>query len=178
MTLNAARRFGWRGVVGASALVCLLTETPSQADEHQHTSAEASAMQAHLDAKTAPVAQRLWADLVCLCGRCPRLTLAACQCPDAAAERKKVVELLQGHDLSSAAGSHAAYQAVVQAYVTRFGGRQVLASEGTGSADGSGAPWVLLVGLIAALGAGFVVIEVARKRRGRSRGRSRARRGH
>jgi hypothetical protein len=105
------------------------------------------------------VARRLWGDLVCLCGRCQRLTLAACHCPDAAAERLKVVELLHGRDLAAPAQAEVAYQAVVQDYVTRFG-RKVLTSEGTGpSTTGDWPALAVSIGVIAVACASVILFE-------------------
>jgi hypothetical protein len=126
-----------------------------------------------LDPHTAEVARRLWGDLVCLCGRCQRLTLSACHCPDAAAERKKVLELLRGRDLASPAGAESAYQAVVKEYVARFGGRHVLASE-----QSSGAPedWPALAVSLAVIAAAIAAVAfLESRRRGRKRLSSRRR---
>lgn len=135
------------------------------AEDHEH--AAGAAEESHTDAP--PVARRLWHDLVCLCGRCARLTLAACACPDAAAERQKVLELLRGRDLSTPASSEAAYQAVVSAYVGRFGGRHVLAAE-RGSQEGGWVAWAVLGSVIAAVGGAAFALAQFRRRRGRRAG--------
>jgi cytochrome c-type biogenesis protein CcmF len=73
-----------------------------------------------------PVAKRLWADLVCLCGGCKRETFQACKCAYAKKERDKVLEMLAGKDLSSPEKEQAAYDEVIAAYRDRFGGDHVL----------------------------------------------------
>src|SRR6266700_3983968 len=105
------------------------------ASEHDHAGGAGAAETSRIDPQTTAIARRLWGDLVCLCGRCQRLTLSACHCPDAAAERQKVLELLRGRDLATHEGTEAAYRGVVKEYVARFGGRHVLASD-----QGAGAP--------------------------------------
>jgi len=99
---------------GAGLLMVLLAGAPAAAsgDDHEHAGSAASAEISQLDPQTAEVARRLWGEFVCLCGRCERLTLFACHCPDAAAARKKVLELLRGQDLASPGGTEAAYEAV------------------------------------------------------------------
>ena len=140
--------------------------------DHEHPSKAATAEASQLDPKTTPVASRLWNDLVCLCGRCERLTLAACRCPDAAAERKKVLELLGERDLATPAGAEAAYQVVVQTYVARFGGRHVLASEKTAGISGIARDWIVLT-VAATVACGAILVFALRHRRSpRSRGRS------
>ena len=159
-----------------TALACLLVfysgAVPAVASEHEHehSAGSTAAEAAGLDPQTAAVAGRLWKDLVCLCDRCELLTLVACHCPDAAAARNKVLELLRGKDLSSPAASEAAYQSVVQFYVARSG-RQILASERGGRVSGDFiALIVALTVIIAACGA-FVAVEL--RRRGRAASRSR-----
>jgi hypothetical protein len=110
------------------------------------------------------VARRLWGDLVCLCDRCERLALSACHCPDAARERKEMVELLRGRDLSSPAAADSAYQTVVAAFVARKG-KQVLASERSSPAH---ADWPALVVSIAVLTMACVAVAVIEQRRRQS----------
>jgi len=161
--------------LGAALLACLLAPATGAASEehqgqHDHTAPPPEAAQ--LDSQTAGVARRLWSDLVCLCDRCEHLTLSACHCPDAARERKHILELLHGRDLATAGGAEAAYQAVVSDYVTREG-REVLASEHNG-----GVPWALpalavSVGVIALACGAVAVIEHRRRRARRSVRRAR-----
>jgi cytochrome c-type biogenesis protein CcmF len=80
------------------------------------------------DVNAPPVAKRLWAHLVCLCGGCQRETLLECRCGQAANERTKILGMLEGMDLSTPAKEQAAYDQVVQAYVARYGGYHVLAT--------------------------------------------------
>ena len=150
-----------------------LTGAASAAGEldHEHQSRAATAEASELDPRVAPVATRLWNDLVCLCGRCERLTLAACRCPDAAAERKKVTDLLKGKDLASPAGAEAAYQAIVQTYVARFGGRHVLASENAAKIPALARDWIVLTVVVALACGVLLVLALRRKRPPRSRGR-------
>src|SRR5262249_794487 len=72
------------------------------------------------------VAKRLFRDLVCLCGGCQRQTFEECPCGIAATERKNILDMLAGMDLSTPEKEEAAYQTVVAAYVERFGGNHVL----------------------------------------------------
>ena len=150
-----------------------LTAAPSAAGEHDHGAGAGSADTSQLDPATAEIARRLWGDLVCLCGRCQRLTLSACHCPDAAAERKKVLELLRGRDLSTHESAEATYQGVVKEYAARFSGRHVLASE-----QRSGPPedWPALVVSVAVIAVAVVaVVFLESRRRGRKRQGSRRR---
>ena len=163
-----------RAPLAAALLLLLLAPAsgaaPEQRAAHHHSEPASEAEQ--LDPQVAEVARRLWGDLVCLCDRCERLTLSACHCPDAAAERKNVLALLRGRDLAAPGGAEAAYQAVISDYAQRKG-RQVLASERT---KGPPADWPALVVSVAilALGCGAVaVIEMRRKRARRSRRGSR-----
>lgn len=48
-----------------------------------------------------PIAQRLWSDLACVCGRCGRMPLSTCTCPEAAHQRDHVLGLLKGRDVST-----------------------------------------------------------------------------
>lgn len=110
------------------------------------------------------VAGRLWKELVCLCGRCERLTLSACRCHDAKVERHNVLELLRGQDLSTPTGTEEAYQSVVRTYVGRFGQR-VLASEARHDAAVSETrDWLLFIALITAVAVAIVAFEIARRR--------------
>jgi cytochrome c-type biogenesis protein CcmH/NrfF len=67
-------------------------------------------------------------ELVCLCGGCKRENLHDCKCGFAAQERKKVLALLAGHDLTTEAGRVTARRAVVGAFIRHYGGEHVLAS--------------------------------------------------
>jgi hypothetical protein len=161
------------------ALACMFMSCSgavrASASEHEHPAGSPIPEAADLDPRTAAVASRLWNDLVCLCDRCERLTLAACHCPDAAAERKKVLELLRGKDLSSPTASEAAYRAVVESYVGRLG-QQVLASERSRGLSGDVAAWIGAVAVIVAACGAFVAVERRRRRRAApSRSRSRRR---
>jgi hypothetical protein len=73
-----------------------------------------------------PVAQRVWRDLVCTCGKCQHLTLAECACSYASSDRKYILDFVAGRDLSTAAREDDAYRAIMAEYVTRHG-RDVLA---------------------------------------------------
>jgi cytochrome c-type biogenesis protein CcmF len=84
--------------------------------------------QAHMFRPDSPTAERLMRELVCLCGGCKRENIFECRCGYAADERRKVLTLLAPHDLSSEAGQSAAYDAVVDAFVTEYGGRHVLST--------------------------------------------------
>lgn len=169
---STARRLLHIACSGAISLLVglLIASAPSVASERDHGYAAnlASTETSQLDPHTAEVAQRLWRDLVCLCGRCQRLTLSACHCPDAAAERKKVLDLLRGRDIVSRAGAEAAYQTVVKEYVARFGGRHVLASEQPGGPPADWPALAVSVAVIAAACAAVVIVELRRRSRRRS----------
>jgi cytochrome c-type biogenesis protein CcmF len=76
---------------------------------------------------TAPeVAQRLFKDLVCMCGGCQRLPLWTCRCAFAKEERAKVMGLLAGRDLSTPEGEEQAYLTVRDAFMKEYGGQRVL----------------------------------------------------
>ena len=163
---------GGRALTFACLLVFFSGPARALASERQHDHPAGSTVPeaVELDPRTAAVAGRLWKELVCLCDRCERLTLAACPCPDAAAERKNVVELLRGKDLSSPAASEAAYQAAVQSYVARSG-RQVLASARSKGISADVATWIGSVAVVIAACGAFVAIELRRRRRTASRPR-------
>ncbi len=65
-------------------------------------------------------------ELVCLCGGCKRENLHDCKCGFAAQERKKVLALLAGHDLTTDAGRVAARRSVIGAFIREYGGEHVL----------------------------------------------------
>ena len=165
---------GGRGArLGTALVVFLVTPAPGAASEEQHVQHDHPAPPpgaAQLDPEVPEVARRLWGDLVCLCDRCERLTLSACHCPDAAAERKNVLALLRGHDLAAPGGTEEAYQAVLGDYVRRKG-RQVLASERKPSAPADWPAWVVSMAVIALACGAVAAIELRRKRARRS-GRS------
>jgi cytochrome c-type biogenesis protein CcmH/NrfF len=72
------------------------------------------------------VAQRLFRDLVCLCGGCKRETLDKCPCAYAKAERDKVMGMLAGKDISTDEKADKAYTEVRDALVAEYGGQQIL----------------------------------------------------
>jgi hypothetical protein len=72
------------------------------------------------------VAQRLFADLVCLCGDCKRLTLKACGCPNAIAERAKIMSMLAGKDISTHEKEEAVYVEIRDALIKEYGGQHIL----------------------------------------------------
>jgi cytochrome c-type biogenesis protein CcmH/NrfF len=73
-----------------------------------------------------PVAQRLFRDLVCLCGGCKRETLSHCTCAYAKAERDKVMAMLSGKDISTDAAQEKAYLEIRDALVQEYGGQHIL----------------------------------------------------
>ena len=76
---------------------------------------------ADVEADTPQVARKLFEDLVCLCGDCKRLTLAACGCGWADRERKQILAGLAKQDLSTGAKEGVAYRLVMAEYRARFG---------------------------------------------------------
>ncbi|HUQ08066.1 MAG TPA: cytochrome c-type biogenesis CcmF C-terminal domain-containing protein [Kofleriaceae bacterium] len=83
---------------------------------------------AHRFRPDSPTAASLMKDLVCLCGGCKRENLHDCKCGYAAMERKKVLAMLAGHDLTTDAGRATARRAVVGAFIREYGGEHVLAT--------------------------------------------------
>jgi hypothetical protein len=92
---------------------------------------------AHRYRPDSPTAASLMKDLVCMCGGCKRENLHDCKCGYAAMERKKVLALLAGHDLTTPGGRATARRAVIGAFIREYGGEQVLA------APRSSATWLL-----------------------------------
>ncbi|MBZ0231935.1 MAG: cytochrome c biogenesis protein CcsA [Deltaproteobacteria bacterium] len=81
---------------------------------------------AHRYRPDSPTASSLMKELVCLCGGCKRENLHDCKCGYAAQERKKVLALLAGHDLTTDAGRATARRAVIGAFIREYGGEHVL----------------------------------------------------
>ena len=158
---------GWATKVGAALFVFSFAAVPGAASEEQHDHPAPLSEAAQLDPQVADVARRLWGDLVCLCDRCDRLTLSACHCPDAAAERKTVLALLRGRDLAAPGGAEAAYQAVVSDYVQRKG-RKVLASVRTYSPPADWPALAISVGIMVLACVAVAANELRRKRARRS----------
>jgi hypothetical protein len=163
--MNAGRR----AKLGALLLISLLLPARGAPSKEQDDHGAPPPEAAQLDPQTAGVARRLWGDLVCLCDRCERLTLAACHCPDAARERKHILELLRARDLSPPGSDEVAYQAVVSDYVTRKG-REALASARSSRAPSDWPALAVSIGVIA-LGCGAVAVIEHRRRRARRSGR-------
>ncbi len=89
----------------------------------QHVEAPGSAEEI---ADSPEVAQRLFRDLVCLCGGCKRETLDKCPCAYAKAERQKVLAMLAGKDISSEAAQDKAYVEIRDALIKEYGGQRIL----------------------------------------------------
>ena len=83
---------------------------------HSHTGKVNSALE-----PAPPVARRLWADLLCMCGECKEVTLADCGCENAAQERKRIVEQVEKMGVGSPEREEAAYAAVLDKYVEAHG---------------------------------------------------------
>jgi cytochrome c-type biogenesis protein CcmH/NrfF len=118
---------------------------------------------AHQERPDSAVATKLMKELVCLCGGCKREDIYQCKCGYAAQERKKVNDMLRGLDISTAAGQQQAYDKVIKAFVSSYGGEHVL------NTPTSPMSWMLPtlaavggLGLLLGVGYGWV-------RRGRSR---------
>lgn len=130
------------------------------AQEHDHSTSAPAA-----DVPVPTMAHRLWHDLVCLCGECDRLTLAACQCPTAARERENILAALRSRGLSSDAQSEAAYQAVVNDYARRHDGKDVFRAAATTKPSRSWIGWTLVgVWLAMIAGAALSAMRVRRRR--------------
>jgi cytochrome c-type biogenesis protein CcmF len=111
---------------------------------------------------TSPTGAALMHELVCMCGGCQRETLFDCKCAYAASERAEVNKLLAGADLSTEAARKAAYDKVIAAFVSRYGGDKVL------STPRSSLSWMLP--MLAAIGGLLLLGVVARRwvKRGRA----------
>jgi cytochrome c-type biogenesis protein CcmH/NrfF len=115
------------------ALVLLLGVAPAARAEDQPPS-DLKAAAEHVedpgnrdDIANAPeVAQRLFRDLVCLCGGCKRETLDKCPCAYAKAERAKVMAMLSGKDITTTEAQEKAYVAVRDALIKEYGGQHIL----------------------------------------------------
>ena len=121
-----------------------------------------SAGQAHMYRPNSATAEKLMRELVCLCGGCQRENILECRCGYAADERRKVLHLLGQHDLSTEAGQQDAYETVVAAFVSEYGGNHVL------SMPQSKASWMIPYAAIA--GGLLLLFGMGRRlvRRGRS----------
>jgi transcriptional regulator with XRE-family HTH domain len=135
---------------------------PSSPQEHHHEPVGQAG---------SPMVERLWKDLVCLCGRCPRQPLATCECPNAAVERRHIEDLLRGLDVSSPGAQAIAYQKVVEDYKHRFPGHSVLATESEGWPAGA---WAALGGALAAVAVAISLVERNRRRSERKRAQRRS----
>ncbi len=123
---NHSRRGSLRGL--ALLLILVATSAPGAAraqDESAPPHVEAPGGMQEVDGAS-PVAKRLFADLVCLCGGCKRETLLACTCGFAKQEREKVLGMLAGMDLTTEAAQEKAYIAVRDAIIKENGGQHVL----------------------------------------------------
>ncbi|HVV84220.1 MAG TPA: cytochrome c-type biogenesis CcmF C-terminal domain-containing protein [Kofleriaceae bacterium] len=74
------------------------------------------------------LAEELMKDLVCMCDGCKRETLYDCKCGVAAMDRKKILEMLAREDLTTSSGRAKARRAVIDEFVSHYGGEQVLAN--------------------------------------------------
>lgn len=101
-----------------------------------------------------PVAQRLWNDLVCLCG-CDRLTLASCQCNEAERERKNILALLEHRDLKTIGAQQAAYDDVIGIYTSRYGQRVLTSLR---DADGRGRWWLAPAVMVVVIVVGYLFL--------------------
>jgi cytochrome c-type biogenesis protein CcmF len=73
-----------------------------------------------------PIAQRIFDNIVCMCGDCTRQSIGECKCTQAAAERQKILGMIQGKDVSTKEAADAVYNEVIQTYIARYGGEHVL----------------------------------------------------
>jgi cytochrome c-type biogenesis protein CcmF len=96
------------------------------------------------------VATRAMKEIICVCGTCTRQSIYECDCATAADLRKKVLDLLAGQDMTTDAGRAQAYDAVLGAFVSEYGG-DVLAT------PKSSFSWLLPV-LAAVGGLGLLVV--------------------
>lgn len=152
---------------GAPARVAQAAPTRvAQAAEHEDQQVRArghadDAGWAHKFRPDSPTATKLMKQLVCMCGGCQRETLFDCKCGFAAMERKKVLEMLAGFDLTSKDGKSGAERAVRDAFIREYGGEDVL-----GTPRGSSTwlvPYLAIAGGLIVLG----VIGTTLVRRGR-----------
>jgi hypothetical protein len=117
------------------------------------------------------IADQLAQDLVCMCGECERLPLAACSCKSAAKEREGLLREVSAFDLSTKQQRDQAYRAVRATYLARVGKDAAVYRPAVPTT------WVYfgLVGLITAAG---VVLLLLPRKRAIHRHRRPQRRGH
>ena len=148
-------RCGWL-TIAVVLVFAVASITRAHAGDHDHPARTPPTMP---DGTTPPpVVERLWNDLVCLCGRCERLTLAACACEQAAAERRNIVELVAGHELATPRDERAAYDRVIDSYVKRFGQRVLATDRDRERGSGSARWWLAPVGLLAVITVGYLLL--------------------
>lgn len=82
---------------------------------------------AHVCRPQSDVATKAMKELICLCGGCKRENLYECRCGYAAQERCKVNELLASSEISKMPPEQA-YEAVLAAFITEYGGEHVLST--------------------------------------------------
>jgi cytochrome c-type biogenesis protein CcmF len=131
--LKPRRRGGGAGAGAAAVLVLAIglaaAPRPARADTkpmQANTPHEVNEVNIVDEATAPPLAKRLWKDLTCMCGGCARESLLECKCGQARQERETILGMLAGMDTSTPQAQEKAYQTVVAAYVTRFGGNHVL----------------------------------------------------
>jgi len=156
-------------------LIVLASTGPAHALDGGGAVIDEHAADPHAGATDAPpIAHRLWRNLACLCGRCHRMRLSTCTCADAARERDNVLSLLKGRDVSTPEQETAAYEAIIENYVSRFG-KNVLVENSESPAFGA-TDWLIQVGAVGAFILMVVLVERARRYRGATAGSKNKRR--
>jgi cytochrome c-type biogenesis protein CcmH/NrfF len=119
---------GSRALSTLLLVATLAVAAPARAQDDEPANAAHVEAPGSMDAiATAPeVAQRLFHDLVCLCGGCKRETLDKCPCSFAKAEREKILGMMAGKDISTDAAQEKVYVEIRDAIIKEYGGQHVL----------------------------------------------------
>lgn len=117
------------------------------------------------EASVPAVVQRLWHDLLCLCGECEHKTLEYCECTYAAERRAEILDEVRRLGFGTPAEDAATYAKVTQDYLARHSGDRERARTPHANANWWLEPLMTLGAAIAALGALIAVAEFWRRRR-------------
>lgn len=154
-----------RGLTLLAAILALLPSTPVLATEVGATEPTALPSEnAGVESPRLRLAHRLWAELACLCGRCPRVPLEQCKCSVAKEERQRILDLLAGRDLSTPKMQEAAYQDVKQLYLSRYAHQREGADDATLAPPSNPLDWVVAVTILLILAVLMVLVERLRRR--------------
>ncbi len=140
--IGRAAELGVMALIAAGSIAMLaemaVAQAPRGAVEHEDTSSltttghdmsPGAAAMCRPESATAPdTAKKLMQDIFCMCGGCTRETLYVCRCGYAAQERCKLLQRLASHDAASDEAKEAAYDEVLQSFISEYGGEHVLSN--------------------------------------------------